>query len=257
MATVVHTSASVRVPLEATRKTALVAGALYLLTFISVPTLALYGHALHDRDYILGSGADPGVIWGAVLELILALACIGTAVALFPFVRRYNEGVALGFVATRVLEAGLIVVGIISLLAVVTLRQDRGAASSADVAALVATGRALVALHDGTFLLGQTLMPAVNALLLGSLLYRARLVPRAIPALGLLGAPLLISSVLGTLFGVNQPVSVWSGVATPPIAVWELALGLWLVAKGFNAAAIIEMRQIWDEGHQRQPSRAA
>ena len=177
------------------------------------------------------------MLWGGVLELIVALAGIGTAVALFPVVRRYNEGVALGFVGTRVVEGGMIFVGVVSLFSVVTLRQDRGTAAGADAAALVTIGQALVAIYNWTFLLGQTLMPAMNALLLGSLLYRSRLVPRVLPVLGLIGAPLLIASVLTTLFGLKETVSVWSALATLPIAVWEFSLGLWLVVKGFNAAA--------------------
>jgi Domain of unknown function (DUF4386) len=219
------------------RKTALVAGLLYLLTFVSIPTLFLYDRVLHNPDYILSAGSVTGVRWGGVLELIVALAGIGTAVALFPVVRRYHEGLALGFVATRVVEGSMIVVGVVSLLSVVALRQDRGTAAGADAAALVSTGRALVALYNGTFLLGQTLMPALNALLLGSLLYRARLVPRVLPALGLIGAPLLLASVLATILGLKETVSTWSAILTLPVAAWEFSLGLWLIFKGFTAAA--------------------
>ncbi|MCU1626807.1 MAG: hypothetical protein JWP64_1756 [Pseudonocardia sp.] len=216
------------------RKTALVAGGFYLVTFISIPTLALYG-AVHSADYVVGPGPDTGVLWGGLLEVIVALAGIGTAVALFPVVKRQNEGVALGFVAARVLEAAIIFVGVVSLLSVVTLRQDP---AGADAASLVTTGKALVAIHDGTFLLGQGLIPGVNALLLGYLMYRSRLVPRIIPALGLIGAPLLLASVTATFFGVYAQVSVWSGLATIPIAAWELSLGLWLVLKGLKPSPI-------------------
>jgi hypothetical protein len=216
------------------RKTALVAGGFYLVTFISIPTLALYG-AVHSPDYVVGPGPDTGVLWGGLLEVIVALAGIGTAVALFPVVKRQNEGVALGFVAARVLEAAIIFVGVVSLLSVVTLRQDP---AGADAASLVTTGKALVAIHDGTFLLGQGLIPGVNALLLGYLMYRSRLVPRIIPALGLIGAPLLLASVTATFFGVYAQVSVWSGLATIPIAAWELSLGLWLVLKGLKPSPI-------------------
>ena len=216
------------------RKTALVAGGFYLVTFISIPTLALYG-AVHSPDYVVGPGPDTGVLWGGLLEVIVALAGIGTAVALFPVVKRQNEGVALGFVAARVLEAAVIFVGVVSLLSVVTLRQDP---AGADAASLVTTGKALVAIHDGTFLLGQGLIPGVNALLLGSLMYRSRLVPRIIPAMGLIGAPLLLASVTATFFGVYDQVSVWSGLATIPIAAWELSLGLWLALKGFKPSPI-------------------
>ena len=177
------------IPMSSTRKTALVAGIFYLITFISIPTLALYGPMKNHRDWILSSGSHTGVAVGALLEVIVALAGIGTAVTLYPVVKRQNEGLALGFAAARVLEAGMIFTGVISLLSLVTLRQDLGAAAGANAAALVTTGASHVAVYNWTFLLGQTLMPAFNALLLGTLMYRSRLVPRIIPVLGLIGSP--------------------------------------------------------------------
>jgi hypothetical protein len=217
--------------MDSMRKTALVAGVLYLITFISIPRLFLYGPVLNDPNYIVSSLSDAGVLWGVMLEMIVALAIVGTGVALFPVLKRHNEGVALGFVAARVFEAGIIVVGIISLLSIVTLRQDLGAAAGADAASLVTIGQALVAIQNWTFLIGQGLMPGVNALLLGYLMYRSGLVPRVIPVLGLIGAPLIISSVVGQMFGINEQVSVWSGIAVIPIFLWELSLGVWLVVR--------------------------
>ena len=159
--------------MDATRRTALVAGVFYLITFAaSIPAVFLLGPVLNHADYIVGSGADTRVLWGCVLDLVNALACIGTAVALFPVLRRQNEAVALGFVTSRMLEAAIIVIGVVSLLAVVTLRQDLAGAPGTDTASLVIAGRALVAVRDWTFLLGPSLMPGVNALLLGWLLYR-------------------------------------------------------------------------------------
>ncbi|MGN9846654.1 DUF4386 domain-containing protein [Nonomuraea sp. H19] len=223
--------------MDATRRTALVAGLLYLITIVtSLPTLALYSPVLNDPGYITGPGPDTGVLWGAFLEVICAFACIGTAVVLYPVVKRHNEAAALGFVAARVLEAAIIVAGIISLLAVVTLRQSATAGTDAD--SLVITGTALVALHNWTFLLGPGFIPAVNALLLGSLLYRARLVPRVIPAVGLIGAPLLLLSATAVLFGLYPQVSVLSGMSAVPIFLWEGSLGLWLVVKGFKPSPL-------------------
>lgn len=236
MATTVRTTAAKRVRVDSMRMTALVAGVLYLLTFISIPRLALFGPVLDNPNYILGSGSEIGVLVGVVLELIVAIAIVGTGVALFPALKRQNEGVALGFVTARLFETGVIAVGIISLLTVVTLRQNLGA--GADAASLVTTGQSLVATQNWTFLIGQHLLPAINALLLGSLLYRSRLVPRVIPAMGLVGAPILISSALGQLFGVNDAVSVWSGIAVLPIFLFELSLGLYLVFKGFKPSAM-------------------
>jgi len=237
MATAARTAAAKRVPMDSLRKTALVAGVFYLITFISIPTLALYGPVKNHRDWILGSGAHTGVLVGGFLEVIVALAGIGTAVTLYPVVKRQNEGVALGFVAARILEAAMIFTGVISLLSLVTLRQDLGGtAAGANAAALVTTGASHVAVYNWTFLLSQSLMPGINALLLGSLLYRSRLVPRIIPVVGLIGAPLLICTVITTLFGGFKLGS--PELAALPVGAWELSLGVWLVVKGFKPAPI-------------------
>ena len=237
MANVVRTTTPKRAPMDSMRKTALVAGVFYLITFISIPTLALYGTVLKDPAYILSSGSGTGVSWGALLEVIVALAGIGTAITLFPVLKRQNEAFALGFVTTRVLEASMIFIGVVSLLSLGTLRQDLGAAAGADAGSLVTTGASLVATYNSAFLLGQTLMPGMNALLLGYLMYRSGLVPRVIPALGLIGGPLMISSVIGQILGINEQVSAWSLIALLPIFTWELSLGLWMAIKGFKASA--------------------
>ena len=227
-----------RIQMTSLRKTAFVAGLLYLITYLAIPTVVLYGPALDDPNFIASVGNSTGVLWAAVLELIVAFAIVGTGVALFPVVKRQNESVALGFVTSRLFETGIIVVGIISVLSIVTLRQD-AAVAGADPVSLVNTGRSLVAIHDWTFLIGQTLLPGINALLLGSLMYRSGLVPRVIPLLGLIGAPLMISSALGQVVGINEEYSVWSAIALVPIFLWELTLGLWLVFKGFKPSAPI------------------
>ena len=224
--------------MSSTRKTALVAGVFYLITFISIPTLALYGPVKDNRDWILSSGGHTAVLVGGFLEVIVALAGIGTAVTLYPVVKRQNEGTALGFVAARVVEAGMIFTGVVSLLSLVTLRQHLGAAAGADAASLVTTGASHVAVYNWAFLLGQSLMPGINALLLGSLMYRSRLVPRVIPMIGLIGAPLLIASVFATLFGGIAQYSSLAALAALPVAAWEFSLGVWLVMKGFKPSPI-------------------
>jgi hypothetical protein len=239
MTTFRRTAASTRAdPMTPLRKTALVAGIFYLITFISIPTLFLYGSVKTDQNFVTSSGSSTGVLWGAFLEVIVALAGIGTAVTLFPVVKRQNEGMALGFVAVRTLEAAMIFTGVVSLLSLVHLRQGLGAAGGADTASLVTTGASLVAVYNGTFLLGQTLMPCMSALLLGTLMYRSGLVPRALPLMGLIGAPLLITSTIAVLFGVIEPISPWSAIATLPVALWEFSLGLWLTFKGFKPSLI-------------------
>jgi len=226
-------------PMHSLRKTALIAGALYLITFVSsIPAAFLIDPVLNDPNYIVSSGADTRVLWGCFLDLINAIACIGTAVTLFPVVKRQNEAVALGFVTARVFEAAVIVIGVVSLLSVVTLRQDLAGGAGTDDRSLVAIGQSLVAIRDWTFTLGPSLIPGVNALLLGYLLYRSGLVPRLIPVVGLIGAPLLIASAAVTLFRSNDPVQVLAAIATIPIFVWELSLGVWLVVKGFKPSPI-------------------
>jgi hypothetical protein len=187
---------------------------------------------VHDPNYIVGPGPDTAVIFGGVLEMIVALTGIGTAIALYPVVKRQNEGVALGLVGARVLEAATIVAGVVSLLSVVTLRQ---AGAGAD--ALV-TGQALVALYDGTFLIGQSLIPAVNALLIGSLMYQSRLVPRVLPLLGFFGAALLVVAFTAKFSNLGGEVSALWAIAALPIALWEFSLGAWLIIKGFSPSPV-------------------
>jgi len=218
--------------MDSLRKTALVAGVLYVITFVSIPTLVLYGPVLGDPNYIVGSGPDSPVIIGVILEVIVALAGVGTAVALYPVIKRQNEGVALGFVGSRTLEGAAIVAGVVSLLSVVTLRQV-GVGPDA-----IVTGQALVSSYNWFFLLGQSLMPALNALLLGSLLYRSRLVPRVLPVVAFIGATLLLVSDVAVLFGLWDRISAPSGLLAIPIALWEFSLGVYLIVKGFKPSPI-------------------
>ena len=164
--------------------------------------------------------------------MIVALAGVGTAVALYPVIKRQNEGLALGFVGSRTLEGAAIVAGVVALLSIVTLRQS-GAGPEA-----LATGQALVANYNWFFLLGQSLMPALNALLLGSLLYRSHLVPRILPLVGLIGAPLLLASDIAVLFGLWDRISAPSGILALPIAAWEFSLGVYLIVKGFKPSPV-------------------
>ncbi|MFB7333076.1 DUF4386 domain-containing protein [Streptomyces adustus] len=243
MTSTMLTASTAHAHTDGTRNHARAAGAFYLVTFVaSIPALLLIAPVLDHADYIVGPGADTRVLWGCLLDLISALACVGTAVAVFPVVKRTGEALALGFVTARLVEAAVILIGVVSLLSVITLRQDLAGATGADAATLVTTGKALVAVRDWTFLLGPGFMPAINALLFGTLLYRSRLVPRFIPVTGFVGAPLLLAAGVATFFGHNEQLSAWSFLATLPIAAWELAVGTYLLVKGFRPAALIAGR---------------
>jgi hypothetical protein len=227
------------------QKIARVAGVLLVITFItSIPAqLILYAPVLHNPDYILGGGAaDNGVASGAFLELLLIIANIGSAVVLFPVLKRVNEILALGYVTARVIESAFIAVGLLGLLTLVTLRQDLAGAANADAGSLLTVGKSLVALHDWTFLLGPGFVVGVgNGLILGYLMYRSRLVPRAMAVLGLIGGPLIIASGVAVLFGVIEAGGGWQVLATIPEFFWELSLGIWLIVKGFNRSALASL----------------
>ena len=222
---------------DSMRRTSLTAGVLYLLTFVSMPTLALFQPVRERVDFILGAGSDTGVLWGAFSEVVVALAGIGTAVVLFPVARRQSETAALGFVASRVVEGCLILVGVASVLTLVTLRNDLAGTAAADRASLLTTGHTLGAVYDGAFLLSQSLAPVFNALCLGYVMYRSGLVPRVLPTLGLLGAPLLLSADIAVFFGVLDRMSPIAALAALPIAVWEFALGVYLTVRGFKPSS--------------------
>lgn len=231
-----HPAARSGASVSADRKTARVVGILFIITIVaSIPAVLLYDPVLSDAGYVLGAGADTRIRLGALLEIVTALANIGTAVALYSVVKRQHEGFAISYVASRVVESTLIVVGLISLLSVMTLRQDAGAA---DGGSLVAAGQALVALHDWTFLLGPGFgAPIGNGLILGYLMYRSGLVPRRLAQLGLVGGTMGLASAIAMLLGVYDNASVWAFVAIAPEFAWEATLGVWLTTKGFNASA--------------------
>jgi hypothetical protein len=236
MTTNTRTKQTKRFSMDSMRKTALVAGVLYLATFLSsIPAVFLQGPVLSDPNFILGGGgADTQVRFGALLDLVNGLTAIGTAVALYSVVKRQHEGLAIGFVSARVFEAATLFVGIVSILAIVTLRKT--GAGGADAATLITVQHSLVAVRDWTFVLG-TGVPALNAFLLGWLMYRSGLVPRAIPVLGLIGAPLFTSWIIGYILGITEGGSAWHAIAVAPIFFWELSLGLWMTFKGFNRSA--------------------
>lgn len=194
----------------------------------------LGGSILNDPEYIVGAGHDTQVLWACFFDFVNALACIGTAVAVFPVVRRFNESLALGFVMSRTLEAAVILIGVVALLTVVVLRQDFSGDADADASALTVTCQALVAGRGWTFLLGPGFMASINAILFGTLLYRSGLVPRVIPAMGLIGAPLLLAANVLTFFGHNTQTGGWTMLATLPVAAWELSAGFYMTFRGFR-----------------------
>jgi hypothetical protein len=223
---------------DPTRSHARAAGIFYLLTFLSsIPALILIGPILNDAGYVTSAGHDTRVLWGCLLDAVNGFTAVGSAVAVYAVVKRVNGSLALGFVASRLLEAAVVLIGVVSLLAVVTMRQDF-AGSGADAASLTVTANALVDVRNWTFLFGPGLMPVFNAVLFGTLLYRSRLVPRIIPTVGLIGAPLLFAAFIAVAFGGVEQVSATTFLLTIPVAAWELSVGLWMTFKGFRPEAV-------------------
>jgi hypothetical protein len=236
-----------------TRKIALIAGVLFLITFVvSIAAVVLYAPVLHPAKYIVGAGADTRVRFGAVCELILIFANIGSAVVLFPILKRQNEGLALGYVTARIAESTFIAIGIVSLLAVVSLGHHPAAAADGS---LVTTGRALVAIRNWTFVLGPGFVVGVgNGLILGYLMYKSRLVPRGMAMLGLVGGPLICLSGIAVVMDIIGRGSAAQAIATVPEFLWELSLGIYLTVKGFKPSPITTdetLVAVLDETSQR------
>ena len=214
-------------------------GVLYLVTFVtSIPALALYEPVLqHPVAYIAGSGHDTQVLFAALLELLLIIANIGTAVVIVPIMRRHSEELAIGYVTARVVECTFILVGILCMVTIVTLRTQVAGASEGTVA------YTLAAIKDWTFLLGPGWVVGWgNGLILGYLMYRTGLVPRRAALLGLIAGPLIILTGTAIMFTGNDPSSTLrglQGLATIPEAAWELFLGIYCMIWGFRRDAPI------------------
>lgn len=221
--------------MSALRRTAFVAGVFFLGTEITaIPALLLYQPVLRDGNYLVASDADNRVLLGGFLELLLVVTVIGTAVTLYPVVKRQNHSIALGYVCGRLLEAAIIVVGAVSVLTAVTLRQDL--AGTADNVGVAAVERSLVGIHDWTFLIGPSWVLGINSFLLAYLMYRMELVPRAITVLGMVGGALTTLSATAMLFGVYGQGT--HTVLALPVFAWEVSVAIWMIAKGFKPSAI-------------------
>jgi uncharacterized protein DUF4386 len=224
---------------DESRRISVTFGALYLITFAtSIPALWLYQPVLDNpAGYVAGAGHDNRILLGAFLELLLIIANIGTATVVFPLLKRANEICAVSYVTARVMESTFILVGILSVVAVVTLRQNPSAGSDATLGTIAYT---LADIKDWTFILGPGFVVGIgNGLLLGYLMYRSELVPRRMAILGLIGGPLIIITGVLALFGVIQWGGSVQSFATLPEAIWELLLGIYPLVWGFRAAAPI------------------
>jgi Domain of unknown function (DUF4386) len=231
-------SQGLRLPTPGEQRTARIMGAWFLGTFIfSIPAYFFYDPLLKHANYVVGTGEDVRVAVGALLEILLAISGIATAVVIFPIVKRVNESVALGYIASRTVESIIILVGVVSLMSVVALRQGVADAGS-NSGGLTDVARGLLAVHDQTALLGPQFCAGLgNGILLGYLMWRSRLLPRPMVMIGLIGGPLALLAGVAVLFGASPsglPVAL-----TAPEAIWEFSLSVWLLARGFRPSPIL------------------
>lgn len=214
-------------------------GILFLLTWVTaIAARVLLDPVYSDPRYILGDGVGAGVYLGAVFEFGVIATNIATAVVLYPLARRYSQTGAVGYVTARLVESAFILVGLMSLLTVVTLRQDLGA----DAGSLMTMGSALTATYDWAFLFGPGLMAGVgNGLILGYVMYRSGLMPRRLAMIGLAGGSLHIVGFLGVLFGAFDAGSPPQFLFTITEVVWELTLPIYAIWKGFQQTSIMSL----------------
>ncbi|MCA0337046.1 MAG: DUF4386 domain-containing protein [Actinobacteria bacterium] len=207
-----------------TRRTAVAAGILYFVTHVtSVAALVLYGGSGTGADWLAAHRGS--VLAGAVLEIVLAVAVVGTAVALFPLLRERAPAVASGYLALRTLEASVILAGVVTILPIVAAPAST---SLPGLAPDVAQGLALA--HDWTFLIGPGLVVPVHTVLLALHLWRSGRAPRFIAALGLVGGPLVGLMNVGVMFGVTGIVPI----LVVPVFAWEITLAGWLILRGLR-----------------------
>jgi hypothetical protein len=215
-------------------------GWLFVATFAtSIPAyFILYAPVRDNPGLITGTGADPtaSVALGAALEVFLIIANVGTAVVVYPILKRQSEIGAVGYVAARLVEGIFIAIGIVSLLTFLLMRQQATAGTDA------ALGEAFVAIYDRAFLVGPGFFAGLaNGLILGYLMYRSGLVPRGMAMLGLIGGPLVMASGIAVMFDVTERGSALQGIATIPEFFWELSLGIYCIVKGFRPSPILDM----------------
>ena len=235
------------------QRTARIFGWLFIATFVtSIGAKALFvsgvGGSFTALTFTPGSINETSVYAGVILEFLLIVTNIGTAVVLYPIVKRQSEGLALGYVTARVMESAFILVGIMSIVSLVSVSEAFAGATGAEASALAAQGGSLVATYDWAFLFGPGLVVGFgNGLILGYLMYRSGLVPRRMAMFGLVGGPMLILSFGLILFGVYENGSGPAFLLALPEIIWEASLGVYAAWKGFRPSPVTRTVDIREE----------
>jgi hypothetical protein len=226
------------------QKTARLFGWLFIATFVtSIGAKILFvngvGGSFSELRFVPGEVAENSVYLGAVLEFGVVVTNVATAVVIYPIVKRQSEKVALGYVAARIIESAFILVGILSIVSIVSVSHALVGATEAEATALAVQGNTLAATYDWAFLFGPGLVVGFgNGLMLGYLMYRSGLVPRGMAILGLIGGPMLILSFILILFGVYENGSAPAFLLALPEIAWEASLGIYAAWKGFRPSPL-------------------
>lgn len=221
------------------RRTAIFVGVLFLIALVaSIMGGTLIDEILAESDYLKEVPAnETTLLIGALLELINGVAVIGIAALLFPILKKQDEGLAMGYVALRIVEAIIAIAAMIGPVALIALAQEYATASAADASSLQAAGASFLEVRER--LVGQFtgIFFGLAAFLLYYLLYRSRLVPRLISVWGLIAVTLVLTWNLLKVFGIDFDTAMI--IFGLPIILNELVLALWLIIKGFNASAAV------------------
>ena len=224
------------------RKTAISVGVLFIIgTVAGMISLGVFTDPiLGAPNYLAGVSANEAkVIMGALLELVMGVALVGMALAVYPVLKKFSAPLAIGYFGARIVELVIYIIGVVSLLTLVTLSQEFAGAGDPSAAYFQITGTLLLAVRDwgGHAVLDVAVFP-LGALILNYVLYRARLTPRWLSAWGLVGAVLYWTAGLLVLFELITPLETIHIALQAPLGVQEMVLAVWLIVKGFNPSAI-------------------
>jgi hypothetical protein len=229
-----------KIQMSSNRKPAMIAGVLFIIGFAGVLTVVLTKPILDDPDYLIKVSANANqIIIGAFFQFIMAAACAGIGISLYPVLKKYNEGMALGSVGFRIIEAVFQIVGVIILLLLLTLSREFIKAGAPDTSYFQTAGALLQAGSAWVNHVAVLLAWCLGALMYYYIFYQTRLIPRWLSSWGLVGITLTIVASILFMFGLISPFSTIQVVLNLPIGLQEMVMAVWLIVKGFNPSAIV------------------
>jgi hypothetical protein len=225
------------------RNHALATGVCFILAAVtSIVGKLLYEPVLVNPDYLnLGIASSKQVVLGAVFELLLACTAIGTAIGMYPYLRKYNESLGLGYAFFRALEVVFILIGLTSILALITLSQSYMNTQNPNIENFQTIGEVLKGIHDWSFILGPNFMLGVNTFMYSYVFFTSGLLPKKIAIFGILAAILIFIASILELFGIILQVSAVGFLLAVPIFFYEMTVAIWLIRKGFQQKTTVSL----------------